>query len=127
MKFSACVELLFAPESTNFPERIRLAKAAGFGAVEFWRWQTKDLDAVERALTSTGTTLTGIVAEPMVGLNDPTQHEAFLSGLRDSIAVAKRLGAKVLIAQAGNELPNLSRERQYEPIVDVLQIGRAHV
>ena len=49
-RFSACIEMLFVPETTDPAERIRLAKLAGFEAVEFWRWSDKDLPAIERAL-----------------------------------------------------------------------------
>ena len=123
MRYSACIEMLFVKESADPAERIRLAKAAGLGAVEFWRWTNKDLDAIEATLDETGMTLAGIVAEPMIPLTDPATHEAFLAGLADTIAVAKRLDTTVLIAQAGDDLPGRSRAEQRAALVSVL--GRA--
>jgi len=120
MKLSACIEWLFADASGDFAERIRLAKASGFDAVEFWHWSNKDLDAIEAALRETGLSLTGFVAEPMIALTDPANHAAFLEGLSASLAQAQRLGATVLIAQAGDDLPGRSREEQHDALVACL-------
>jgi hydroxypyruvate isomerase len=116
MQLSACIEWLFADESDDVPDRIRRARAAGFDAVEFWHWSNKDIDAIEAALKETGVSLSGFVAEPMIALTDPANHAAFLEGLRRSVELANRLGAKVLIAQAGDDLPGRSRAEQREAL-----------
>lgn len=123
MKYSACIEWLFAAEAPEFADRIRLAAKAGLGGVEFWRSSNRDIDAIEAALDETGLALTSLVAEPMVRLTDPARHDEFLEGLRQSLAVARRLGAPVLIAQAGADLPGRSRAEQRQALVDCL--GRA--
>ncbi len=123
MKYSACIEWLFAAEAPDFADRIRLAAKAGLGGVEFWRSSNRDIDAIEAALDETGLMLTSLVAEPMVPLTDPARHDEFLEGLRQSLAVARRLGAPVLIAQAGADLPGRSRAEQRQALVDCL--GRA--
>ena len=120
MRFSACIELLFAAEANDPAERIRLAAAAGLPAVEFWSWRNKDLPSIAAALKETGLTLTGFVSEPMAPLTDPAQHGAFLAGLKDSIAVAQRLGCGKLIAQAGPLRPQVPREDQHAAIVACL-------
>lgn len=126
MKFSACIEWLFAEESDDFARRIQLARQAGLDAVEFWRWTNKDVDAIERALGETGMTLSGFVAEPMIALTDAVNRQAFLDGLARSAALAQRLGAKMLIAQAGDDLPGKSRTEQRAALVDCLA-GAAEV
>jgi hydroxypyruvate isomerase len=120
MKYSACIEWLFAPESPDFANRIRLAKDAGLDAVEFWKWTEKDIPAVEKALAETKLALSSLVAEPMIPLTDPASHDAFLVGLRASAEMANRLGAKVLIAQAGDDLPGRTRAAQHQALVDCL-------
>ncbi|WP_288191320.1 TIM barrel protein [uncultured Phyllobacterium sp.] len=120
MKYSACIEWLFAPESPDFANRIRLARDAGLDAVEFWKWTEKDIPAVERALAETKLALSSLVAEPMIPLTDPASHDAFLVGLRASAEMANRLGAKVLIAQAGDDLPGRTRAEQHQALVDCL-------
>ena len=113
-RFSACIEMLFVPESADPAERIRLAAQAGLQAVEFWLWSNKDLDAIERALDETGVTLAGIVAEPFAELTRETDHDRFLRGLEQSRDVALRLGAPVLICQSGPLLAGIERARQHD-------------
>jgi hydroxypyruvate isomerase len=120
MMFSACLEWLFAAEANDFADRIRLARAAGIEAFEFWKWTNKDVGAIERAMAETGMKLTGFVAEPMIPLTDPASQPAFLAGLADSIILARRLGAGVLIAQAGDDLAGRSRAEQRTALVACL-------
>jgi len=115
-RFSACIEMLFVPETDDFAQRIHLAKAAGFDLVEFWMWSNKDLDAVERALQDTGVKLAGIVAEPFAELTRTGDHDRFLAGLERSRDVALRLGTKVLICQSGPLLAGVDRARQHDAL-----------
>jgi hydroxypyruvate isomerase len=126
-RHSACLEMMFTEEPV-FARRVALAKAAGFDLIEFWRWTNKDLPALEAALAESGMPVGTLVAEPMIALTDPANHTAFLKGLADTVAVAQRLGAPVLIAQTGDDLPGFSREEQRRALVaglkasaDVLQ------
>lgn len=121
MRFSACIEWLFAAEHPAVPDRIRAAKAAGLDAVEFWRFSNKDVDAVKAALDETGLPLAGILCEPIAPLTDPAAHAGFLEGVRTSLAAAQKLGAKVLIAQAGDDLAGVARAAQHAAIVKVLK------
>ncbi len=120
MRYSACIEWLFAEAAPDFPGRIRAAHAAGLGAVEFWHWRNKDIGAIADALAETGLPLAAMVAEPMIALTDPANHDDFLAGLADSKAVAQRLGCGVLIAQTGDDLPGRSRSEQRAALVAVL-------
>jgi hydroxypyruvate isomerase len=121
VRYSACIEWLFAAESPDFAGRIHAAKAAGLDAVEFWRFSNKDIDAVERALRETGLPISSILCEPIAPLTDSTAHERFLDGVKVSLAAAKRLGAPVMIAQAGDEQASISRAQQHASIVKVLK------
>ncbi|MBB2794809.1 hydroxypyruvate isomerase [Rhizobium phaseoli] len=122
-RYSACIEWLFAEEGDSFADRIRRAHAGGLTAVEFWRWTDKDLDAVEAALDETDLEVTSLVAEPMIALTDAANRQAWLAGLAESVAVARRLGAPVLIAQAGDDLAGLSREEQRRVLTETLKAG----
>ncbi|WP_281033004.1 TIM barrel protein [Rhizobium leguminosarum] len=57
----------------------------------------------------------------MIRLTDAGNKEKWLDGLRDSVAVAQKLGAPVLIAQAGDDLPDLSRETQRVELTEALR------
>lgn len=121
MNYSACIEWLFEDESKDFAERMRLAAHHGFSAVEFWLWSNKDLDAIEGALADSGIGLAGCVCEPMIGLNDRANHAKILDGVAASRDVAKRLGAPLLIMQAGQERTDISRSEQRSALVDCLR------
>jgi hydroxypyruvate isomerase len=121
MRFSACIEMLFVPESDDPAERVRLAKAAGFEAVEFWRWSNKDLDAMTRVLGETGMKLAGLVAEPFAELTRTGDHDRFLAGLEQSRDVALRLGAPMLICQSGPLLAGVERARQHEALTIAME------
>ncbi|MBX5137771.1 TIM barrel protein [Rhizobium lentis] len=122
-RYSACIEWLFAEEGDSFADRIRRAHAGGLTAIEFWRWTDKDLDAIETALKETGLAVTSLVAEPMIALTDAANRQAWLAGLAESVAVAKRLGAPVLIAKAGDDLAGFSRDEQRVALTDTLKSG----
>ena len=115
-RYSACIEMLFVPETDDFAQRIHLAKAEGFDLVEFWLWSNKDLDAVERALAETGVKIAGIVAEPFAELTRESEHDRFLAGLEQSRDVALRLGTNVLICQSGPLLEGIDRARQHDAL-----------
>jgi hydroxypyruvate isomerase len=119
-KFSACVEWLFADEAEGFADRIRLAGKAGFDAFEFWHWTNKDIGKIEAAMRETGISLASFVAEPMIALTDPANHTAFLKGLKRSAELAQRLGAKTLIAQAGDDRAGISRAEQRAALTECL-------
>lgn len=121
MRYSACIEWLFATEEPDVANRVRAAKAAGLDAVEFWRFSNKDCDAIKQALDETGLTLAGILCEPIAPLTSSESHQWFLEGVRTSLAAALQLGARVIIAQAGDNQPGVARAAQHAAIVKVLK------
>jgi hydroxypyruvate isomerase len=120
-RYSACIEWLFAKEAPSVPDRIRAAKAAGLDGIEFWHWSNKDLDAVKAALDETGLAIAGILCEPIARITDPDAHPLFLEGVRASLSAAIKLGAPVMIAQAGDDRPGIPRETQHAALVKVLR------
>jgi hydroxypyruvate isomerase len=129
MELSGCVESLFVREHDTIDERIRACAAAGLEAVEFWLWRDKDLDKIEGALADTGLNLTLFSTEPRSPIVDPATHGAFLAGLRDSVAVARRLKAPALCVLADDRgvgaptsAPRASsRQAQHDAVVAALK------
>jgi hydroxypyruvate isomerase len=121
MRYSACIEWLFAAEHAAPADRIRAAKEAGLDGVEFWGFSDKDLPAIRQALKETGLTLAGILCEPAAPLANPDSHARFLEGVRTSMAAALQLGARTIIAQAGDRRRLVGRSAQHASIVKVLK------
>lgn len=128
MKFSCCIEMIY----TEYPflDRIQKAKDDGFDYVEFWNWNDKDIDAIERKLREVGiglATFQGSIRGVMVDEND---REIYIEDMKKSIAMAKRLGAKAIfcmsdILQEDRSVKphsrEISKEEMYANSVSVLR------
>ncbi|TCU15930.1 TIM barrel protein [Rhizobium sullae] len=122
-QYSACIEWLFVEPGDRFEDRIYRAKRAGLPAIEFWRWTNKDLGSISATLKQTGLAVSSIVTEPMIPLTDPANKEKWLEGLAASVKAAQQIGASILIAQAGDDLPGRSRQEQRLALTDALRAG----
>jgi hydroxypyruvate isomerase len=121
MKFSACIEWLFAEGDAPFPERVLRARAAGLDAVEFWEWTNKDLAGIRDALRRTGLPVASMMSEPTGRLTDRSTHAAFLEGVAMSAEVAAGLGGAALVVLSGDRLEGVARVEQRSAIVDALR------
>src|SRR6185503_18342459 len=129
MRLSGCLDSLFIREYPNFVDRIAACAKARLDAVEFWLWRDKDLAAIERALGETGLSLTLFCTEPRSPIVDPATHAAFIAGVRESSAVAKRLRASALcvlvddrgVGGGSEPRTNVSRGKQHAAIVAALK------
>jgi hydroxypyruvate isomerase len=118
---SVNLEWLFTEAGPRTADRIRAAAAAGFTAVEIWGWRDKDLAAIEAALRETGVRLLTLIVDPACDLADRSSHERYLEGVRDSLAVAERLGSPFLVALAGQEIGGVPPAVQRAAVVDALK------
>lgn len=90
----ACIETLYT--ELPFLDRFQAAKRDGFGAVEFWSWTDKDLDAVRAAAGRAGILISGFNGDADFSLIDPAQKADYLAFLERGIAAAQRTGARSL-------------------------------
>lgn len=127
MTISACVEWLFKEEHAELPDRIRAAKAAGLGGVEFHLWRDKPIDAIKAALDETGLPLTSFCVDPRRSLVDPAQHDEFIAAVTDTIETAKKLGRPPLIVASGFIRDGVDLEEQRAEAVKVLRKAAALV
>ena len=125
MTISACIEMLFAQEHREFHDRIRAAAVAGFQSVEFWQWRNKDLDAIQAAMADTGLSLSAMLAETEGCLLAAHGHSRFLDDLRQSLAVARRLGVPGLIVVSGQRLIDAPVRDQRAALVEGLSAAAA--
>ena len=92
MRFCACIDTLY----TELPweERFQAAKDDGFESVEFWDWRVKDLEQTKKAAEDAGIKISGFNGDADYSLVDPTHKKAYLDYLRQSVEVAKKIGAE---------------------------------
>ncbi|WP_218775150.1 hydroxypyruvate isomerase family protein [Leifsonia sp. NCR5] len=124
---AANLEWLFTETADWTADRIRAAAAHGLDAVEIWGWRDKDVEAIRAALDETGVTLLSLIVDPQLQLTDPSTHEPYLDGVRDSLEVAIALGAPNLVVVAGQELDGVPRQDQHDAVVSVLSRAAAIV
>ncbi|MEO8693658.1 MAG: TIM barrel protein [Acidimicrobiales bacterium] len=93
------VEFLFADASADFNERVSIAAAAGVHAIEFWGWRNKDVDGLEHVLRATDVHVTAMVVDPIVSM--VCEPDQFVTAVRETAAVAGRLGASTIIIASG--------------------------
>ncbi|QGN57723.1 TIM barrel protein [Nostocoides sp. HKS02] len=118
-QLSPNIELLFT-EAGEHPDRVRAAAAAGFDAVEMWGTSTVDVDALGKALTETGVSLTSVLAEPRTNFALPWETlDAFFEGLDRGIEHARRLGCPRIVLGSGVGFPGQKRTQNLARLVDV--------
>ena len=101
---------------------IRKVRALGFDAAETYEWRGQDLDAVKNACAETGVELLSMCTTEF-RMTDPAFRKAWLEGLRESCAAARRAGVKRLITQVGQDT-GAPREAQHESIAAALREAR---
>ncbi|MCA0757373.1 TIM barrel protein [Paenibacillus sp. N4] len=117
-KISISLEAVFT--GRDFIKSMEAIKSIGINAFEFWSWWDKDLVRIQAAKESLGLDLAAF-ATRFISLADPAQRSAYIAGLRESIAVARRMNCPTLISQVGNELPGVPRAVQHQSIVEGLK------
>ena len=119
-RLAANLEWLFTEAGDDPADRVRAAAAYGLDAVEIWEWRNKDVSALKAALDETGVRLLSLIVDPKMDLTDPANHPQYLTGVKDSLPVAQRLGSPHLVVVAGDLIAGRSRAEQHAAVVDVL-------
>jgi hydroxypyruvate isomerase len=117
MRFAVNVSILF--KEVPFLERFARARAAGFGAVEFWWPAGEDLGDVRAAVRDAGlaVALINFDAGNMPAgdrglLSDPDRAQLFRDNVPVALELAQDLGCRRLNALVGLELAPERREEQ---------------
>lgn len=118
MRLSVCIDAVY--RGIPPAEAMKLAKEAGYEAVEFWSWWDKDLEAIREAQLACGLKVATFCTK-FVSLVDPARRGEYLEGLKLSIEAAKRLDCDRLITQTGNDIPGTPREAQRQHMIEGLR------
>ena len=120
MRYSACIELLFAASAglcRSDPGR-QGGRARRGGVLEVLQ-QGRRRGA--RGAGRDGAAAGGDPLRADCATGQSEAHAGFLEGVRTSLAAALKLGAQVMIAQAGDDQHGVARARQHAEIVKVLE------
>ena len=94
MEHSACIEMLF-PE-LSFLDRIGAARGKGFTHIEFWLWKNKNIDAIGERLSKENMKIGVFQGNTDGRMVDFEDHNCYCDGVRESMQIAKKLGAGYL-------------------------------
>jgi hydroxypyruvate isomerase len=129
MKVSCCIEMIF----TEYPllERIDKAAQAGFDAVEFWNWDTKDLAAIKAALDRAGVGVAAFQSNLGGTLIHPDHRKSFVAGIQKSLRKAQEMDCPslfLLTDELGEDrsvrfqFPELNDEEKYASVLQGMKM-----
>ena len=112
MRISMCIDMMFG--NIEFMEKFDKVKACGCNTVEFWKWSNKDIDAVVSALAERDMNVSifnldssneQISYDLSRGILNSGRSSEFLSALKESIPIYKKLNASAMIVLIGEHAP----------------------
>lgn len=120
MRFDIPVPCFFG--NMDFCHALYKIKELGFDAAETYNWKELDLEKAAFASRDSGVEIVSMCTSEF-RLTDSAYRNIWLEGLRESVAAAKKVGAKRLITQVGNDTGE-ERARQHESIVETLTLAK---
>lgn len=117
MRYSICVDAVF--KGMDFLEALKRCCELGIKNIEFWSWWDKDIEAVAEFIYRNEMTVTTFCSK-FISLTDPLCRTEFQTGLKEGIAVARRLGCRQMIVQTGMDTGE-SRQNQRKSLVEGLK------
>lgn len=117
---SSCIEWQFA-EAGDLAARLRAVKDAGLDLAEFHLWRDKPIEAMAEALADTGMRLTSLCVDPRKSIVDPTERDAMVTAVRETIEATAILGKPNLIVASGFRVDGLSEEEHFANAVTALR------
>ena len=128
MKFSICADIMYG--KMPFSEKLKKIREMGFHTFEFWRWGTKDTEKIKETMDECGMDLsTFCLDSPDENIMKRIGRHMLNSDCREllaeitvqSLEVAKKLGAKSLIATVGDSVCGVPYEVQISRVYESLE------
>lgn len=118
-RLSVCIDALFT--DLPFEQRPAKVKEAGVNAFEFWGWRGRDMDGLAKIREELGLEVAGFACDTGGPLVAPGSAKNFIPALKDTLAAAKKIGCREIIAAVGQELKDLPRSQQHENCVEAFR------
>ena len=122
MKPSICIDALFFGSATPVREQIRIVKEEGYSTIEFWTWWDKDITELKSACNDYDVQV-HCMCTRFISLVDPSQKQAYLEGLEETLEVAKELQCRNIITQVGNRIEGVDEAIQATQAVETLKLA----
>lgn len=117
MKFSVCTDAVYGEIAT--PDAMEKVNALGIDTIEFWGWWDKDIDKILEKKNELGMSIAAICTR-FISLTEPDKRNEYISGLKETIEIAKKIGTNIVISQTGNDTGD-KREKQHKNLVEGLR------
>ena len=101
MRISANLEMLYT--EMEWEARFSAARNDGFGLIEFWGWEGKDLSRTKSLLEQNGLGISAMSGDGPWSMCDPARKKEYIAYIRDSIRAAGILSCPNLVVHS-NEL-----------------------
>ena len=108
--------------SEDMCHAIRTVASMGYDAVEIYDWRGLDTELIRETLEACGVEMVSLLVMES-RLTDPTCRELWLTALQEACEAARKLGAKRLITQVGNDT-GAPRADQHTAIVETLRAAK---
>jgi hydroxypyruvate isomerase len=107
-----------------FEQRLQKVAEAGYSNVElvgeYAHWKPEEFDRTNAARKRLGITF-DVTAGVKHGVCNPSEREAMLTDLRETLIAMEKLECPSVILMSGNIVPGLSREAQHESCIEGLR------
>lgn len=127
MKYSACIDMMFAYK--DFYDRFEEVKKCGIPAVEFWKWSNKDISRVKSELEKNSLSLSifnidcrdeKLSYDLSRGILNSGRCNELVEAFHESLEVYRELSASAMIVLIGETRYDISKEQQDKNILDCL-------
>ncbi|KKK49509.1 hypothetical protein LCGC14_3134350 [marine sediment metagenome] len=127
MKLSICIETIF--REVPFLQRVEEVRKMGFSAFEFWGWEDKDIERLEKRKRENQLEIAIFSGNRKSALVDPTNREKSIQEIKAAIKVARKIGCDNLMIltdsldEKGEVIPlahSLTPQQKYINVIDTL-------
>jgi hydroxypyruvate isomerase len=118
-RLAVCIDALFT--DLPFEQRPAKVKETGVKAFEFWGWRGRDMEGLAKIREELGLEVAGFACDTGGPLVAPGSAKKFIPALKETLAAAKKLGCREIIAATGQELTDVPRSQQHGNCVEAFR------
>ncbi|QPZ38288.1 TIM barrel protein [Paramicrobacterium chengjingii] len=119
LTLAANIDLLFT-EAGDVPARLHAAADSGFTAVELWTTSDRDTEAILRAASERGVSVTAMSAEPRINIAFPDANlNAYYDGIARTVERAIALECPRVLVSGATGYLRMKRSEQLKRVTEI--------